>query len=260
MQLLNSPASPRNRWRILFVPCLLALASAGHADERPPGVPQNYKLVYEQNFESPESIHDFLMTDPKAWKLTRTNDQVSLELARQSNYQMPVVPTSTGKVTVRSPVNIALLDNKIFGDFIVDVEMLQTGREYGHRDMCVFFGFTHPTKFYYVHIATAADPNAHNVFIVNEKPRTNIARETTKGVHWGLNVWHKVRVERNASSGEIKVYWNDFSKPIMVAEDKTFPTGYIGFGSFDDTGMIDNIRVWAPSVQEQPSRFFTAPK
>jgi hypothetical protein len=255
-----SRASVRDLLQLSLLTCLIAAASSVHADERPPGIPENYKLVYKQDFESPESLQDFVLTDPKAWKLTRTNDQVSLELARQSNYQMPVVPTSTGKVTVRSPVNIALLDNKVLGDFIVDVEMLQTGREYGHRDMCIFFGFTHPTKFYYVHIATAADPNAHNVFLVNEKPRTNIARETTKGVNWGLNVWHKVRLERNAASGEIKVYWNDFSKPIMVAEDKTFPSGYIGFGSFDDTGMIDNIRVWAPSVEEKPSNFFSRAK
>jgi hypothetical protein len=246
----------------LLIASGLLLAGSGRlaAADTPPALPEGYELVYEQNFESPESLAHFVMTDPKAWKLTRTNDQVSMELTRQSNYQMPVVPTTSGKVVVRSPVNIALLAGKVFTDFVLEVDMLQTGKEYGHRDMCLFFGVTDPTKFYYVHIATAADPNAHNVFIVNEKPRTNIARETTKGVNWGLNVWHKVRIVRRAAAGSIQVYFDDLSKPIMIAEDKTFTSGYLGFGSFDDTGMIDNIRIWAPSVEAKPTKFFSAPQ
>ena len=31
------------------------------------------------------------------------------------------------------------------------------------------------------------------------------------------------------------------TKPIMKAEDKTFQTGYVGFGSFDDTGRFRNV-------------------
>jgi hypothetical protein len=44
----------------------------------------------------------------------------------------------------------------------------------------------------------------------------------------------------------------------MTAEDKTFGAGYIGFGSFDDTGMVDNIRIWAPSAETKKAPFFTA--
>jgi hypothetical protein len=47
------------------------------------------------------------------------------------------------------------------------------------------------------------------------------------------------------------------TRPIAVAEDKTFANGYVGFGSFDDTGMVDNIRVWAPTVTEKPASFFS---
>ena len=137
--------------------------------------------------------------------------------------------------------------------------MIQTGREYGHRDMCLFFGFQEPSKFYYAHIATAADDHAHNVFIVKDAPRTKIAKETTKGVNWGLEVWHKVRLERKASDGSIKVYFDDLTKPIMVAEDKTFASGYIGFGSFDDTGKVDNIKIWGPVVETKKTGFFAKP-
>ena len=209
-------------------------------------VPAGYKLVYEQQFNDVAALKDFRFTDPNAWAFAKTNDISALSLVKQSQY----------KSIVRSPVNIALIADKVFGDFVLEADLIQTGKEYGHRDMCLFFGFQSPTNFYYTHIATAADPNAHNIFIVNGAQRKNFAKETTKGVNWGLGVWHKVRLERNVTAGTIKVYFDDLTKPIMVAEDKTFGSGQIGFGSFDDTGMVDNIRIWAPVVEAKQTGFF----
>jgi hypothetical protein len=232
----------------LVTALLLLTASVGFTADNPAGIPAGYKLAYEQKFDSASALKEFRFTDARAWRFAKTNDTTALELVKQSKYT-PIV---------RSPVNMALLADKVFGDFILDVDLIQTGKEYGHRDMCLFFGFQSPTNFYYTHIATAADKNAHNVFIVNGVPRTNIAKETTKGVNWGLGVWHKVRLERKVSDGSIKVYFDDFTKPIMIAEDKSFQSGHIGFGSFDDTGMIDNIRIWAPSVEAKKLEFFQA--
>ena len=223
-----------------FAPLVCAPAMA--AD-----IPANYKLFYEQKFDSGTALKDFLMTDPGAWKRTATNDVTALELIRQSKYAP----------AVRSPVNIALLRDKLLTDFVLEADLMQTGREYGHRDMCLFFGFQSPTNFYYAHIATAADEHAHNIFIVNGAPRTKIAKETTKGVNWGLGVWHHVRLERRSADGAILVYFDDMTKPIMMAEDKTFSSGYVGFGSFDDTGMVDNIRIWAPAVPAKLEKVFT---
>lgn len=211
-----------------------------------PDLPAGYKLLYEQNFERADALKDFVMSDPRAWKIAKDEKGAALELVKQSDY----------KPAVRSPVNIALLADKSFGDFILEADLIQTGREYGHRDMCLYFGFQTPTKFYYAHIATAADDHAHNVFLVNEQPRIKIAKQTTQGVQWGLGVWHKVRIERTLSDGTIKVFFDDLSQPIMVAQDTTFGAGHIGFGSFDDTGKIDNIRIWGPSAEARKPQFF----
>jgi hypothetical protein len=206
-------------------------------------VAADHKVLYEQKFDTAAARKGFTMTDAAAWRFSPSN---ALELTKQSDY----------KPIVRSPVNIALIADHVFEDFVLDVDLMQTGREYGHRDMCLFFGFQTPTNFYYAHIATAADPNAHNIFIVNGKPRTNIAKKTTKGVNWGLGVWHKVRLERTVADGAIRVFFDDMNEPIMVAEDKTFLSGYIGFGSFDDTGMVDNIRIRGPKVERKKADFF----
>lgn len=47
----------------------------------------------------------------------------------------------------------------------------------------------------------------------------------------------------NAESGLIEVYVDDFEFPIMSVVDKTFLSGRVGVGSFDDIGMFDDVRV-----------------
>ncbi len=216
----------------------------------PVRIPAGYKLLYEQRFVSAEALADFVFTDPGAWRHAVERGNGALELARQSRY----------KPAVRSPVNIALLGQQVFGDFILEVDLIQTGKEYGHRDMCLFYGVQNPTNFYYTHIATAADDHAHNTFIVTNAPRIKIAKETTKGVNWGLGVWHTVRIERTMADGAIRVYFDDLTKPIMIAQDRTFGVGFIGFGSFDDTGMVDNVRIWGPNAERGSAAFFPSHK
>ena len=194
---------------------------------------QDYPLLYENDFEKELSILDFEFTDSAAWKLSETSNNQSLELFGESNYQ----------ASVRSPFNIAVLKTVSVGSFVLEVDLKQTGREYGHRDMCLFFGLKDATNFYYVHMASVADQNAHNFFIVNDEPRRNIGNMTTEGIKWSDN-WEKVRLERDVKNGTMRLYFNDMSQPVMETTDTHFADGYIGFGSFDDTGMVDNIKLW----------------
>jgi len=234
---------------------LLAVSLTGSILSGPaaetPKLPAGYKLLYEQNFEKPDAIKDFVFTDPKAWRIATEGDNHSLELFQQSKYE----PAN------RSPFNIALLADRTFGDFVLEVDLLSTKDPYPHQDMCVFFNFMEPQKFYYTHIAVRPDPikaesHAHDIFIVNDTPRLAIAKEISNGVTWGVNVWHKIRVERTLADGKIKVYFDDLAKPIMWAEDKRFGQGCVGFGSFDDVGKIDNIRIWGPSMEKKKTEFF----
>ena len=93
-------------------------------------------------------------------------------------------------------------------------------------------------------MASVSDDHANSIFLVNNEPRVSIVKERTEGTAWD-NEYHTVRVVRDTASGRIEVYRDDMTKPIMVAEDKTFTSGRIGFGSFDDTGNVDDVRLWA---------------
>lgn len=210
-------------------------------------IPDSFQMVYAQDFESPQSIRDFEMTDKSAWRILNLPAGNNLELFRMSDYE----------ARVRSPYNIALIKDLVVSDFILEVNLSQTGREYGHRDLCIFFGFNNPTNFYYVHIASIADDHANNIFLVNDEDRVKIAKNTTQGTDWGeTNSWHKVRVERVVEAGSIKIYFDDMIDPIMEATDTHFAEGRIGIGSFDDTGRFDNFKIWSPQISKKKMGIF----
>ena len=210
---------------------IAAIGSAACAEDTPPtrnGLP----LIFDEDFESGDSR--WRMTDPKAWAIVEEDGNHVLALQRSSDYEPKV----------RSPLSIALASNLNVGSFVLEATLKQTGRDYNHRDLCLFFGHNGPSKFYYLHLATKADDHAHSIFLVNDAARVSVADERTGGVAWD-DEYHLIRVTRDAESGQIKVFFDDMERPIMQTVDKTFLTGAIGLGSFDDTGTFDNIRLWA---------------
>jgi hypothetical protein len=198
---------------------------------------QDYPLLYENNFEKEKDLSDFEFSDAAAWKLSDSLDNKSLELFGFSRYELPV----------SSPFNIAVLKTVRVGSFVLEVDLEQTSIEYPHRDMCLFFNMKNPTNYYYVHIASVADPHAHTIILVNDEPQANITSKVSDGIQWG-NQWHKVRIERDVKVGIIKVFFDNMKIPIMEATDTHFDSGYVGFGSFDDSGLIDNIKLWGEEV------------
>ena len=206
------------------------LEAPGGLTARRNGLP----LVFFEDFES--GARRWAQTDPNAWKVAVQEGDHVYSLCKQSKYTPPV----------RSPLNIARIEGVSVADFVVQAKMEQTGKEYGHRDMCIFFGYQDPAHFYYVHIATKSDAHANSIFIVNGEPRVSIAEERTDGTDWATG-YHEVRIVRDISSGSIEVYYDNMDEPIMKATDKTFPSGGIGFGSFDDTGNIDDVIIWGNS-------------
>jgi len=202
-----------------------------HAEEIPRTL-NGLPLVWSEDFEAGDARWE--MTDPKAWAVTEEDGNHVLALQGSSDYQP----------AVRSPHSIAWAKGPKVGSFVFEARIKQTGRAYDHRDSCLFFGNNGPSKFYYVHIASTADPHAHSIFLVNDAARVSIAQERTNGAKWD-DAYHKVRIVRDIDSGKIEVYFDDMDSPIMETVDKTFTMGVVGVGSFDDTAHFDDIRLWA---------------
>jgi hypothetical protein len=199
-----------------------------------------WELVREVRFESGDALEEFEFSDPAQWSLASR----TLGFAGESAYSPPQ----------RSPHSIALLKDTLVDDFKMELEVRQTGREYAHRDLCFFFGFESPARFYYTHIAKAADQNAHNVFLVDNAPRRNLLPPSSQGVDWGTDVWHTVKIERR--SGMIRVWFDDRPSALFSVSDSTIGWGRVGFGSFDDSGDVRRWSLWAPSVRKPTAAAF----
>ena len=213
----------------LLLGSLTAVAAPGDVPEEMNGLP----VIFVEDFENGAGRWE--PTDPAAWTVGDGKDGKEYCLVASSAYEPEV----------RSPKSIAWIKGLEVSDFVLEVEMKQTGKEYGHRDLCLFFGKQDASHFYYVHLATKADEHATSIFLVNGEPRVSIAQKRTDGTDWGSNEsYHTVRVVRETGQGSIKVYFDDMTEPVMTTTDRTFTSGAIGLGSFDDVGCFDNVRVW----------------
>jgi hypothetical protein len=183
------------------------------------------------SMSDPGDMLRFDFTDASAFQYTSGGwHRGGLELARAAQYEPPF----------RSPLGLALLREPVASDFVMSCVAYQTGREYGHRDLCFVFGYQNPSQYYYAHLASSGDANAHHIMIVDGADRRPITTRRSDGVNWGTPVdAHKVVISREGP--RIRVYFDDLDEPVLEAEDETFMTGRIGFGSFDDTGVFSNI-------------------
>jgi len=229
----------RQRAALLGLGLTLALTACASRGEEIPPEEVPWALVFQEEFTHPDKIDDFALSDPAAWRWGRVEHNSYLELFAPSDYQPPH----------RSPTGIALLPDLLVADFDMEIRVEQTGRNYGHRDLCVIFGFVSPERYYYTHLAPLPDANAHNVFAVDRAPRVNLLPPKTEGIEWGNGEWHTIRVERRTGPGTIRVFWDGAEEPVFEAEDLRFGWGRLGFGSFDDTGRVTEIQVWAPETR-----------
>lgn len=236
--------------RRLLVPLVLLAFACGlvSADDPVPAGKKPLPLPIDA-----KHADQWRFSDPAVWKFsTDDTGKGVLELAYDRKaYKSPYAPKH------RSPIHIALFKAHSLTDFVMDIEVMSTTELYGHQDACLFFGFQDPTHFYYVHLAPAPDANAHNIFIVNDAPRKNLLEPQKTGIAWKKNTWHKLRLLRQGSTGKIEVYFDDFTKPVLAVEDKTFTQGYVGFGSFDDTARFRNAILYtANTTPGKPADFF----
>jgi len=207
---------------------------------QPVAAEKKLKLVYKDDFE--KGAKNWEPTDKNAWRLRKTAKGLVYNQFKGSKYKPPH----------RSPVNISLLKDVYVGDFVLKVKVRSTIKDYGHRDMCLFFGYQDKAHFYYVHLGKKTDDHANQIFIVDGKPRTKISIKTTKGTNWD-DEWHNVMIVRNAKDGTIKVFFDNMKTPIMVAKNTKFTWGRVGLGSFDDKGEWDNLELRGQRVKPKKS-------
>jgi hypothetical protein len=226
----------------LLTICISIALFASFSQELPLG----YILQYKQDFSGKNAIADFNFSNPDSWKIAKQNNNPCLEFSEKSNYTPPA----------EGPNIIGLISGQMYGDFILEADIMQTGEENDRANTCIIFGLKDSTHYYYIYLASKSDENSNNVFLVIDTIRTKTAIKTSEGKNRVINKWHKLRVVRNILEKTTKVYISDMLDPVIVAKDRTLIMGYIGFGSIDSPGKIDNIKIWAPAFVPGEDKIF----
>lgn len=196
-------------------------------------------LLFHEDFADGEKAKArFEFLDPADWRMDKDGDRPVLSLFQKPKAAVPV----------RRPFGQALVKGMSVGPFVMEVKLRSTIKDYGHRDLCLFFGQVDVSHGYYVHLGKEPDANAGNVFIVNAAPRKNLLPPLgrDRGIPW-TDAYHTVRLVRG-DDGAIEVFFDD--KSWVKLNDKTFPAGQVGVGSFDDTGNFAQITVWGKKAEK----------
>ncbi len=209
-------------------------------------LPEGYILIYEQNFSGKNALDDFRFSKPENWRINKNKENRFLEFTPDSSY-IPVF---------YSPKNIGILSNHIFGEFILEADIMQPENEYTNGDMCIFFSIKDSLQYYYVQIAGNADNQSHGIFLVKKDSCRKVSEQQNNGINLSDTKWHKIRIVRNIVNRTVLVYVDDMKIPVITAKNPELVMGYVGFGSFDDGGRIDNIKIWAPTSIPEEATFF----
>lgn len=188
------------------------------------------EIVFQDDFET--GIKRWQLLDPATWAIADRGQNRTLEItARKSAYKPPV----------RSPGHVALIRDLELGSFEISLRVRSTKDTGNHRDCCIFFSYQDDQHFYYVHLGARPDPHSGQIMIVKEAPRLALTTNQQR-TPWD-DQWHDVRVVRNTETGSIKVYFDDMTMPQMEVVDRTYTTGRVGIGSFDDLNEFDDVVV-----------------
>jgi hypothetical protein len=144
---------------------------------------------------------------------------------------------------IRRPAALAILKSEPLTDLTFRAELRSTAPvDLAVRDVQLVVGYQSSSQFYYVHMSAKTDAVHNGIFLVNNADRRRIDEPNSKP-HLTDQAWHRVRLERNVSTGSIAVFFDDETTPMLSATDKTLTSGRVGVGSFDETGEFRNVEV-----------------
>lgn len=144
---------------------------------------------------------------------------------------------------IRRPAALAILKSEPLADFTYSVEVRSTAPvDLAVRDVQLVIDYRSSSQFYYIHLAAKTDAVHNGIFLVNHADRRRLDEPTSRA-RIVDQAWHRVRLERNSTTGTIAVFIDDDKTLALSATDKTLTSGRVGVGSFDETGEFRAIQV-----------------
>jgi len=157
--------------------------------------------------------------------------------------KLQLIKAGTPSGPFRRPAALAILKTGSFEQVTIELDLRSSAPiNVPRRDVELVVGYESPTRFYYVHLSAVTDDVHNGIFIVADADRRRI--DSGKGITQMKDQgWHRVRVVRNGTTGDIEVFFDGSKSAVLSAVDTTIKSGRVGVGSFDDTAEFRNIEV-----------------
>jgi hypothetical protein len=197
-------------------------------------VPEGYLVQYQQNFNDNKALTEFAFNDAHVWGIFKG----------KNSFYLQGIPN-------QSVLNRAIIDNKIFGDFILEADVMSVADSSGRMEIGFLLGYKDSTRFYYVQLANHCDSLTQGIFLMNGGKLNRIAACNNQEGALQDNKWHKIRLERNIVARTIRIFVDKSATPLFVAKDYEIVMGSVGFANMVGTIRIDNIKIWSQTVQEE---------
>lgn len=202
-------------------------------------LPEGYILQYKQDFSNGKSLSDFTFDHPAHWGI----------FSASGNYYLQCTGSADSLTNSVIPAHTAIISNKIFGDFILEANVMPLADTNGFAEICLFLGMKNESRFYYIHLANKSDSVHHGVFLVRNAQQPEKLTDTPgEAITWKPEKWNKIRVERNIVKRTITVFLNNMDQPVFHVKDYELVMGMVGVGSFGSPCRFDNIRIWSQTV------------
>lgn len=207
--------------RLLLTLCAVTLVSAR--------VQAQSHVSFRPDLTGPDALAAWLFDGSGSW--TVNEGKLVLDKAGK-----PAGP-------IRRPAALAILKTDPLKWVTLKAEVRSTApQDVIRRDLNLIFGYESPSRFYYVHLSGITDDVHHGIFLVADADRRRI--DVGKGQPQLKDQnWHRVRLERDGTTGRIEIYVDGSKAPVLAASDTTIRAGRVGLGSFDDTGEFRKIEI-----------------
>jgi hypothetical protein len=196
-------------------------------------LPAGYILQYGQNFSAGKSMEDFWFSRQSLWEISKEKNNSFLHLS-------PINHTDS-----ILPGNRCILKNSIYGDFILEADIMPLG---GTKNVCFLLGLKDSTRYYMLILSANPSDSTQGIYVVKNSLRRKLPAMVSGGNFLVAGSWQKFRVERNITSRTIRIFKQDQARPAMEVKDYELVMGMIGFGTIGSPIAIDNLSIWAPTV------------
>lgn len=220
-------------WASYTSPAQVSVASPEAFDWN---IPEGFSLLFQDDFEN----------GAQAWQPREGNRWQVAQLEGGGHGYCLTEKGQQG--AIRAPGGFSLIRDRKVGDFVLTAKArCLTPNAVRGRDVIVVFGYQDPTHFYYVHFSNYTDPIHNAICIVNGEPRAPITAQPPNEARLTTEGFHRLKVVRVGK--RIEAYIDDMSTPLMYAEDDRLGEGLVGVGSFDDTAIFDDVKLYAREFQ-----------